>query len=183
MRLRYERADARLEDISTLAHVARGCDSRRAFLAELSLNPPGGTGDHAGEPHLDDDWMVLSTIHSAKGLEWEAVTVLHAADGMIPSDLATGRPEEVEEERRLLYVALTRAKRYLSVVYPQRYHKKEHRYADRHLYPKVTRFLPPQVLEHFEEIVREPPAQAQDPGQRAGKSAFSDLRAKARSRW
>jgi len=183
LRLRYERADARLEDIQTLAHVARGCDSRRAFLAELSLNPPGGTGDHAGEPHLDDDWMVLSTIHSAKGLEWEAVTVLHAADGMIPSDLATGRPEEVEEERRLLYVALTRAKRHLSVVYPQRYHKKEHRYADRHLYPKVTRFLPTSVREHFEEVVREPPAQAQDPGQRGGKSAFSDLRAKARSRW
>ena len=182
LRLRYERADARLEDLATLAHVARGCDSRRAFLAELSLNPPEGSGDHAGPPHLDDDWLVLSTIHSAKGLEWEAVTVLNATDGMIPSDLATGRPEEVEEERRLLYVALTRAKRHLEVVYPQRYHKKEHRYADRHLYPKVTRFLPPEVLGLFEEVVREPPAQARDPGDRGG-SPIADLRSKARSRW
>ena len=182
LRLRYERADARLEDLATLAHVARGCESRRAFLAELSLNPPDGSGDHAGPPHLDDDWLVLSTIHSAKGLEWEAVTLLNASDGMIPSDLATGRPEEVEEERRLLYVALTRAKRHLEVVYPQRYHKKEHRYADRHLYPKVTRFLPPEVLSLFEEVVREPPAQARDAAERAG-SPVADLRSQARARW
>jgi DNA helicase-2/ATP-dependent DNA helicase PcrA len=151
-------------------------------LGQLSLHPPDASGERAGEPHLDDDWLVLSTIHSAKGLEWECVTVLQASDGMIPSDLATGRPEEIEEERRLFYVGLTRAKRHLTVVYPQRYHPKERRRADRHLFAKVTRFLPDATLDLFETVVREGP-RLRGRGASSGPGAVTNLRARARSRW
>src|SRR5439155_557086 len=84
-----------------------GYESRGRFLAELTLDPPASTADLAGAPLLDEDYLILSTIHSAKGLEWDVVHVIHASDGNIPSDLATGDDEELEEERRLLYVALT----------------------------------------------------------------------------
>ena len=97
---------------------------RGRFLAELTLDPPSSTGDLAGPPLLDEDWLVLSTIHSAKGLEWDVVHVIHAADGMIPSDMATGDDDEIEEERRLLYVALTRARDALHVYLPMRYYRR-----------------------------------------------------------
>ena len=93
------------------------------MLMEIALDPPSSTQDLAGPPYLDDDFLVLSTIHSAKGLEWDAVYVIHAADGNIPSDMATGGPEEIEEERRLFYVALTRAKNWLYVCCPLRYYR------------------------------------------------------------
>ena len=92
------------------------------MLTEVALDPPNSTQDLAGEPQLDDDYLVLSTIHSAKGLEWDAVYVIHAADGNIPSDMATKNPVEIEEERRLFYVALTRAKSWLYVCCPLRYY-------------------------------------------------------------
>ena len=88
----------------------------------MTLDPPSSTQDLAGPPTRDDDYLVLSTIHSAKGLEWDAVYVIHAADGNIPSDMATKNPAEIEEERRLFYVALTRAKNWLYVCYPFRYY-------------------------------------------------------------
>ncbi len=90
------------------------------MLADITLDPPNSTQDLAGPPVLDEDYLVLSTIHSAKGLEWDAVYVIHAADGNIPSDMATGSAEGIEEERRLFYVALTRAKRHLCVLWPMR---------------------------------------------------------------
>ena len=86
--------------------------------------------------------MILSTIHSAKGGEWDVVHVIHAADGMIPSDMSTGDPEQLEEERRLLYVALTRARDELHVLFPLRYHRANRGYEDRHWYAQLTRFLP-----------------------------------------
>ena len=92
------------------------------MLTELTLDPPNSTSDLAGPPHLDDDYLILSTIHSAKGLEWDAVYVIHASDGNIPSDMATKNPVQIEEERRLFYVALTRAKNQLYVCIPMRYH-------------------------------------------------------------
>ncbi len=121
------------------------------MLQEITLDPPSSTQDLAGPPHLDDDYLVLSTIHSAKGLEWDAVYVIHAADGNIPSDMATGNPEEIEEERRLFYVALTRAKNWLYVCCPLRYyHFFRPSVSDAHGYAQRTRFLPEPVVELFD---------------------------------
>jgi DNA helicase II / ATP-dependent DNA helicase PcrA len=106
----YEDALARRADLIQLEQIASGYPSRERFLTELTLDPPDATSDHARTPLLDEDYLILSTIHSAKGQEWKSVFVLNAVDGCIPSDLAVGTLAEVEEERRLLYVAITRAK-------------------------------------------------------------------------
>ena len=98
-----------------------GYPSRERFLTELTLDPPDATSDEAGVPLLDEDYLILSTIHSAKGQEWKSVFVLNVVDGCIPSDLATGTSAEIEEERRLLYVAMTRAKDQLDLIVPQRF--------------------------------------------------------------
>ena len=152
---RYDRAASRSADLETLARLAEGASSRRDFLADVTLDPPASTGDLAGPPILDEDWLVLSTIHSAKGLEWEAVTVIHAADGCIPSDLSTGDAEDIEEERRLFYVALTRARKHLTVMAPLRYHVRDKQPTDRHIYAPLTRFLPRDVLARFEQVSQE----------------------------
>ncbi len=140
---RYENAAARLADIDQLAATATQYPSRSRLLTELTLDPPGKTGDLAGPPHKDDDWLTLSTIHSAKGCEWRAVHLLHAADGNIPSDMAIGDKAGLAEELRLLYVALTRAKDELSVHVPLRYHVNRHGTDDRHLYAQMSRFIEP----------------------------------------
>jgi DNA helicase-2/ATP-dependent DNA helicase PcrA len=102
-------------------------------------------------PHLDEDYLILSTIHSAKGQEWDVVYVLNAVDGCIPSDMATGTPEQVEEERRLLYVAMTRARDHLHLTHPQRFFvRQQHRHGDRHVYAPRSRFIPDSILERFE---------------------------------
>ena len=119
---KYDHVEPRLRDLEQLELIASRYRSRPRMLLEMTLDPPSSTQDLAGPPVLDDDYLVLSTIHSAKGLEWDAVYVIHAADGNIPSDMATKNPEEIEEERRLFYVALTRAKNWLYVCYPLRYY-------------------------------------------------------------
>ena len=103
---KYDHVEPRLRDLEQLEVIASRYRSRPRMLLEMTLDPPSSTQDLAGPPVLDDDYLVLSTIHSAKGLEWDAVYVIHAADGNIPSDMATKNPEEIEEERRLFYVAL-----------------------------------------------------------------------------
>lgn len=140
---RYDNAGARLADVDQLGATAAGYRSRSRFLAELTLDPPGKTSDQAGPPHKDDDWLTLSTIHSAKGGEWRAVHLLHASDGNMPSDMALGDADGMAEELRLMYVALTRAKDELSVHVPLRYHVNRHAYDDRHLYAQVSRFIEP----------------------------------------
>ena len=141
--------------------MARGYESRSRFLSELTLDPPASTSDLAGPPLLDEDYLILSTIHSAKGLEWDIVHVIHATDGCIPSDMATGDDEELEEERRLLYVAITRARDELTITYPQRYYRRQRPRDDVHMYAVVSRFLDvPSVLEHLE--VREPAVHVSD---------------------
>ena len=105
VRHRYDSADARLEDLAQVEAAARRYSTRAALLTDLTLDPPQSTGDLAGPPGLDEDWLTLSTVHSAKGGEWDVVHVIHLADGCFPSDMATGSAEELEEERRLLYVA------------------------------------------------------------------------------
>ncbi len=151
----YDDAAARLADVEQLGALAAEYATRSRFLTELTLDPPVSTSDLAGPPHLDDDYLVLSTIHSAKGGEWRAVFVIHAADGNIPSDMALGEPGGVEEERRLLYVALTRAKDHLHVTFPQRFYHRRFSNDDRHSYAPLSRFLSP-VTEHFVTSVMAP---------------------------
>ncbi|MGH2680536.1 MAG: ATP-dependent helicase [Actinomycetota bacterium] len=148
----YGAAAARIRDLEQLELLASESASRGQFLADLTLDPPSSTGDLAGPPHLDEDYLVLTTIHSAKGLEWDVVHVIHAADGMIPSDMSTGDDDEIEEERRLLYVALTRARDALHVTYPQRYYRRPKGLEDPHSYSQRSRFLPDEVLEHLDVV-------------------------------
>jgi DNA helicase-2/ATP-dependent DNA helicase PcrA len=154
---RYDAAAARLADIEQLELLAASYATRGAFVSELTLDPPQSTSDLAGPPLLDDDYLILSTIHSAKGGEWDAVHVLHAADGMIPSDMSTGDEESVEEERRLFYVALTRARNRLSVYFPLRYYHRGRGLSDAHSYAQLTRFLPAAVQHLFERRSTVPP--------------------------
>ena len=114
----YDDAHIRAADLLQLEQIASGYPSRERFLTELTLDPPDAVSDEAGVPQLDEDYLILSTIHSAKGQEWASVFVLNCVDGCIPSDLGTGTSEEIEEERRLLYVAMTRAKDQLSIMVP-----------------------------------------------------------------
>ena len=152
---RYDAAEARLGDLAQLEAIAGTYTERATFLEDLTLDPPSATGDYAGPPALDEDWLVLSTIHSAKGQEWRAVFVLDVIDGRIPSDLGVGTTDEIEEERRLLYVAMTRARDHLYLVQPLRmYVEKQHRHGDRHVYAPRSRFLPDAILDRFERVVR-----------------------------
>jgi DNA helicase-2/ATP-dependent DNA helicase PcrA len=137
----YDDAGARLADLTALSALAAGYSDRSRFITELILDPPNSTSDLAGPPHLDDDYLVLSTIHSAKGGEWEAVYVIHAADGNIPSDMALSEPNGIDEERRIFYVALTRAKQYLSVTVPQRFYHRRFPGNPNHSYALASRFL------------------------------------------
>ncbi len=148
--MKYPDAAARLGDLDRLAVAASAHPTRGAFLADLTLDPPNATGDLAGEPHLDDDWLTLSTIHSAKGLEWRAVHLIHAADGNLPSDMALRDEDGLEEERRLAYVAVTRARDELRITVPLRYHVADSGLADRHLLAPVSRFLQP-IRDLFDE--------------------------------
>ena len=162
VRRRYDAAAARCGDLERLTEQAVQSTSRGRFVADLTLDPPLSTGDLAGPPGLDDDWLVLSTVHSAKGGEWDVVHVIHAADGMFPSDLATGDREALAEERRLFYVAVTRARDVLEVSVPLRYHHHRRRLDDRHSYAPLSRFLTPDVRalmdsEHAEAALGEPP--------------------------
>ncbi len=139
----HRNAEARVRDLQQLEHIADGYGSRREFITDLTLDPPSSTSDFAGPPLLDDDYLILSTIHSAKGCEWREVHLIHAADGMIPSDMATGTRSEIEEERRLFYVALTRAKEGLYVYFPLRSYYSRSGRGDKHSYGQLTRFLTP----------------------------------------
>lgn len=79
------------------------------FLAELTLDPPAATSDESGPPSLNEDYLILLTIHSAKGQEWKSVFALNVVDGCSPSDLSTGSSDEIEEERRLPFWRLHRS--------------------------------------------------------------------------
>ena len=118
LRDRYDRPEARLADLEQLQAIAGGYPDRATFLSALALEPPQSTQDVAGGSDREDDLLILSTAHSAKGKEWDAVFVIWAADGWFPSTRALRDQEETEEERRLMYVALTRARHHLAVVYP-----------------------------------------------------------------
>jgi DNA helicase II / ATP-dependent DNA helicase PcrA len=151
----YDAVPVRSADLEQLEQLAGEYTSRERFLSELTLDPPSALGDEAVPPHLDEDYLILSTIHSAKGLEWDVVYVLNVVDGCIPSDMATGTPEEIEEERRLLYVAMTRARDYLYLMQPHRFYiRSRPDTADAHVYAPRTRFIPDGLLTLFERQVR-----------------------------
>jgi DNA helicase-2/ATP-dependent DNA helicase PcrA len=147
----HEDSETRRADLIQLEQIASGYSSRERFLTELTLDPPDATSDQAGVPLLDEDYLILSTIHSAKGQEWKSVYLLNAVDGCMPSDLGAGTSAEIEEERRLLYVAMTRAKDDLHLIVPQRFFVHgQHAQGDRHLYASRTRFIPEKLLGLFE---------------------------------
>ncbi len=149
IRLRYADGAIRVGDLDQLAAAARSSQDIRHFVSELVLDPPASSADIAGPPHLDEDYLVLSTAHSAKGLEWDAVHVIAAYDGNFPADMSTSSEEGIAEERRLFYVALTRARRRLHVYVPARYYHRPHGGDDAHGYGQASRFLTAAVQELF----------------------------------
>jgi len=178
----HEDAALRDADLVQLTQIAASYPSRERFLTELTLDPPDATSDEAGVPLLDEDYLILSTIHSAKGQEWTSVFLLNAVDGCLPSDLATGSTPEIEEERRLLYVAMTRAKDQLHLMVPQRFFTHGQRSTgDRHVYAQRTRFIPNSVLGHFESRSWPPPKSVSE-GDGPMREPV-DVRAKMRRMW
>ena len=150
---RYDAAQVRAGDLMQLEKIAASFATREAFLTEMALDPPSAAGDLSGTPYLDEDYLVLSTIHSAKGQEWDAVHLLNVADGNFPSEFSTGKPELVEEERRLLYVAMTRARTELHLLAPLKYYvTQQSRMGDRHVYGAKSRFLTAAVMECLESV-------------------------------
>ena len=160
----HENPEPRENDIEYLGVLAAGYRSRRQFLADLILDPPTSTGDLAGPPIKDEDWLVLSTIHSAKGLEWDVVYLIHAADGCLPSDMSTGGDEEIEEELRLAYVAMTRARDFLYVLWPQRYYLRPFGLSDRHNYAQCSRFFTDEVIQTMEDVALGRKVEVEDTG-------------------
>ena len=147
----YDDATPRMADLAQLEEIAGTYKSREKFLTDLTLDPPDATSGRAAAPILDEEYTILSTIHSAKGQEWKIVRVLNVVDGCIPSDMATGTPEEIEEERRLLHVAMTRAKNELDLIVPQRFYThSQSATGDRHLYASVSRFIPDRIYRAFD---------------------------------
>ncbi len=150
----YDDAVVRQRDLIQLQQIASTYTSRERFLTEMALDPPNATSDEAGAPGRDDDYLILSTIHSAKGQEWKSVQILNVVDGCIPSDMGTGTTEEIEEERRLLYVAMTRAKDDLQLMVPQRFYvTQQTTHGDRHVYASRSRFIPEALAALFESTV------------------------------
>ncbi|RDK01217.1 ATP-dependent DNA helicase [Paraburkholderia lacunae] len=183
----HEDAAIRHADVLQMESIAGTYPSRERFLTELTLDPPDATSDESGVPLLDEDYLILSTIHSAKGQEWRNVFVLNGVDGCIPSDLGTGSEDEIDEERRLLYVAMTRAKEDLHIVVPQRFyvHNQPH-LGDRHVWASRTRFIPAHLMPLFEAYAwpRVPvPGAPSAAGLAAAAQAKIEIGAKLRKMW
>jgi DNA helicase-2/ATP-dependent DNA helicase PcrA len=178
----YDDATARRSDIEQLERIASGHASRQRFLADLALDPPDATGAEAGVPFQEEDWLTLSTIHSAKGQEWRSVFILNVVDGCIPSDLATGSQAEIDEERRLLYVAMTRARDQLTLLHPLRFHVRgQAQFGDRHVFAPRTRFIPPSDVGYFDLTGGTATGRGQDA--QAHAIAKVDIGARMRDMW
>ncbi|MDR3465540.1 MAG: ATP-dependent helicase [Xanthobacteraceae bacterium] len=178
----HEDVEVRRADLIQLEQIAGGYPSRERFLTELTLDPPDATSDQAGVPLRDEDYLILSTIHSAKGQEWKSVYVLNVVDGCMPSDLGAGTSAELEEERRLLYVAMTRARDELHLTVPQRFFTHgQQAQGGRHVYASRTRFIPEALLPSFERTAWPPAAAAA--ARAAGERPRIDIGAKMRGMW
>ncbi len=177
----HDDAAVRAADLAQLEQIAASYRTREQFLTDLTLDPPSASSGEAGAPLLDEDYLILSTIHSAKGQEWKSVFVLNAVDGCIPSDLATGSTEETEEERRLLYVAMTRARDQLDLIVPQRFYShSQSNKGDRYMHALRTRFIPTAVAKHFDQRVW---PSAQRGASNAQPQARVDVTARMRAMW
>ena len=156
IRARYPDAAVRLTDLQRLAETAAAQPSLHDALAELTLDPPVSSSDLAGPPRLDEDYLTISTIHAAKGLEWPIVHLPHLVDGALPSDMALGDPGGLAEEHRLFYVAITRARDQLYLYAPQRLHIHRRGRDDRHGFGQLTRFLHPGALAACDSVTAAP---------------------------
>ena len=180
---RYPDAVVRAGDLDQLQQIAATFPTREAFLTDLTLDPPNATSDESGPSSQDEDYLILSTIHSAKGQEWTSVFVLNVVDGCIPSDLGTGTSDDIEEERRLLYVAMTRAKDQLMLMVPHRFYAHQQaRMGDRHVYASRSRFIPAGIAQHFEMQVWPRRVAALPAGAAAG-GVTIDIGARMRGVW
>jgi len=181
----FDDAFIRRGDLAQLQQIASTYASRERFLTELTLDPPDATSDEAGPPGRDDDYLILSTIHSAKGQEWKSVHVLNVVDGCIPSDMATGNSDEIEEERRLLYVAMTRAKDELDLISPQRFFvRQQSAHGDRHVYALRSRFIPDTLAQFFDSCASPVEAPAiENATVLREPSPPIDVSARVRARW
>ena len=178
----YDSAHVRLGDLIQLERLAHQFATRDQFLAELALDPPAVTGDLAGTPYLDEDYLILSTVHSAKGQEWDAVYILNVSDGNFPSEFSTGSPEQIEEERRLLYVAMTRAKNDLHLIAPLKYYvANQPKNGDRHVYGARSRFLTRAVMTRLDAITW--PHHADQPSNHPSSQARVNVAGKLRDLW
>ena len=179
----YEQSAPRRADLEQLERIAGQYTSREAFVTELTLDPPQATGDLSGPPLLDEDYLILSTVHSAKGQEWESVYVINVTDGSFPSEFATGRAESIDEERRLLYVAMTRAKRDLHLVAPVRFYvTQQSPVGDRYVTGARSRFMSRSVLGCFDQgsWPSSPESTGEGP---AGRGSRLDVGARLRGMW
>ncbi len=179
----YDGLDTREADLEQLEQISGRYPTRERFLTELTLDPPSAAGDLAGDPLLDEDYLILSTVHSAKGQEWDAVYVLNVSDGNFPSEFATGKPAMIEEERRLLYVAMTRAKQSLSLIAPLKYHvTQQRRDGDKHVYGARSRFLTDDLLATMERRFHGHDEQGSRP-QQVRSDKRLDVAARMRDMW
>jgi len=176
---RYDNAQPRLADLDQLRVIAGGYPSRSAFLAALALEPPQNTQDLASGSDGDDDALVISTVHSAKGKEWDAVFVIWAVDGWFPSSRSTEDEEQLEEERRLMYVALTRARTHLAVTYPLNVYAT--RRGQDYSIDQLSRFIDRGVREKMQRVVPQESASVEAAPETAGPKL--DLRALLRGRF
>ena len=181
----YEHSHTRLADLEQLELLSGQYPSRERFLTELTLDPPHATSDLAGRPSLDEDYLVLSTIHSAKGMEWDTVFLLNVVDGSFPSEFATGRAELIEEERRLLYVATTRAQNELLLIVPLRFHlTQQPRQGDAHVYGGRSRFMTDKVMKTLDAVSWHSPTLATGEHLQGSAEAVTvDVSARLREMW
>jgi len=179
----YEHFHTRLGDLDQLEHLSGQYGARERFITELTLDPPHATSDLAGQPALEEDYLVLSTIHSAKGMEWDTVYLLNVVDGSFPSEFSTGRPELIEEERRLLYVAMTRAQNDLALIMPLRFHlTQQSRQGDAHVYGGKSRFMTDKVMKCFEPTTFQGSSMA-DASLRDSDQSTLDVGARLKEMW
>jgi DNA helicase II / ATP-dependent DNA helicase PcrA len=177
-------ATVRLADLQQLGRIATGHASRERFITELTLEPPEASSDESGVPLRDEDYLILSTLHSAKGQEWNAVHILNVIDGCMPADIATGSQDEIEEERRLLYVGMTRARDSLSLWAPQRMHVTQQRaFGHQHLYTLASRFVNDAVMAQMDVVA--PPLRdvAVTATESSGAGPVMDLRGLMQKAW
>jgi DNA helicase II / ATP-dependent DNA helicase PcrA len=180
----YEHVHARVGDLDQLEQLSGQYPSRERFLTELTLDPPHATGDLSGRPVLDEDYLVLSTVHSAKGMEWDTVYVLNVVDGSFPSEFATGRTELIDEERRLLYVAMTRARNEPQLCAPLKFPlAQQPKNGDGHVYGARSRFLTDKVLKTMEPAAFQS-AHLREPAKLGdGSTSTVDVSARLKAMW